>query len=100
MPDNAELLRSVLTGATCGFACWEAREDVCRCSCGGKNHGVLRHAGAVQPQRTAKIDGYLYKLEAVGARREVGGLADGVNREFGYKSIEKPIRCEGLDGGG
>lgn len=98
MPDNTGLLLSVLTGATCGFACWEAREDVCRCSCGGKNHGVLRHAGAVQPQRTAKIDGIPYRLEAVGARAEVGAVADGVNRAFGYRSIERPIRYEGLDG--
>lgn len=62
---DANLL-ATLTGTTCGFACWEAREDVCRCSCGGKNHGILAHGGE-QPQHQAKIAGHVYKLAAVGS---------------------------------
>ena len=55
-----------LSEATCGEACWEAREDVCRCSCGGKNHGCMRTADGTRPVRTAKIDGHRYELKAVG----------------------------------
>ena len=60
-------LMAVLTGSTCGFPCWQACEDVCHCSCGGANHGILR-VGGKQPQRTAKIDGNFYELVAIVAR--------------------------------
>lgn len=54
---------------TCGESCWQAREDVCRCSCGGKNHGInLRGEDAV---RTAKIGGCRYELVAVGTHSEL-----------------------------
>lgn len=49
--------------ATCGEACWSAREDICRCACGGKNHGILRNGE--RPERTRKLNGYLYQLVAV-----------------------------------
>jgi len=55
-----------LTTQTCGEACWSAREEHCRCSCGGKNHGCLKVDGGTQPVRMAKIDGHRYKLHAVG----------------------------------
>ena len=76
-----------LTDATCGEACWEAREDICRCCCGGKNHGVLRTANGKRPERTAKIDGYRYILKAVG--RELGKEARVINRAVGYKGVIK-----------
>lgn len=59
-----QLAFAILTGSTCGDACWHAREEVCRCSCGGKNHGILNHGGE-RPKRTARIDGNLYELVAV-----------------------------------
>lgn len=59
-------LAAMLTEHTCGEACWEAREDVCRCKCGGKNHGCMRSPDGKRPDRTAKIDGYHYILRAVG----------------------------------
>lgn len=62
--NEGRYLMAVLTGSTCGFPCWQADEDVCRCSCGGANHGILR-AGGCQPQRTAKIDGQFYELVGV-----------------------------------
>lgn len=80
-------LMAFLSEATCGEACWEAREDVCRCSCGGKNHGCLRSTDGVRPVRNAKIDGFRYELKAVGT-----GLyneAEAINRANGYRSIEK-----------
>lgn len=59
-------LVAFLTEATCGEACWTAQEDICRCSCGGKNHGCLKRVDGVQPTRTSKIDGDRYELKAVG----------------------------------
>lgn len=63
------MLEIILTEATCGSACWEAREDVCRCSCGGKNHGCLKTADGVRPERMAKIGGFRYVLKAIGGNR-------------------------------
>lgn len=53
------------TGHTCGIACWAAREETCRCSCGGVNHGCLKTAGGEQPARSRKIQGQFYELAAV-----------------------------------
>lgn len=55
---------SFLTGHTCGDHCWHARELVCRCSCGGANHGILLKGGE-RPQRTRKIDGHFYELVSI-----------------------------------
>ena len=54
-----------ITGHTCGEACWHAREEVCRCSCGGKNHGILYTNDGKQPKRTRRIDGKFYELVAI-----------------------------------
>jgi len=62
---RANPLVAILTGHTCGDACWHAREEICRCSCGGKNHGILRTANGVRPVRTRKIDGNFYELVAI-----------------------------------
>ena len=61
-------IQFVLTEATCGTACWEAREDVCRCSCGGRNHGIARQ-GARGP-RTCKAGSARYELVAVVAESD------------------------------
>ena len=60
------MVEAILTSATCGDGCWYAREKVCRCSCGGKNHGCLLEAGAARPARTSRIQGTLYELSAIG----------------------------------
>lgn len=52
----------MLTDATCGYACWYAREEDCRCSCAGRNHGALLIDGAETPRRNCKIDGRRYVL--------------------------------------
>jgi hypothetical protein len=57
----------ILTGSTCGDACWHAREEICRCSCGGANHGILNRGGD-RPQRTCRIDGNLYELAGILSR--------------------------------
>lgn len=55
---------ATLTEATCSVACWQAREDVCRCSCGGSNHGIHLRGG--EATRTCRVNGVLYELVAVG----------------------------------
>lgn len=89
---------SILTGSTCSFACWEAQEDICRCSCGGKNHGCLRSPDGVQPQRMAKIDGIRYKLEGVSLNGELVDQACEINRLAGYKQIEPAHKCTDHEG--
>jgi hypothetical protein len=53
------------SGHTCGDHCWHAKELVCRCSCGGANHGILLTKDGIQPQRTRKIDGKFYELVSI-----------------------------------
>jgi len=89
---------AVLTSQTCGEACWHAREEVCRCSCGGANHGCLTHGGE-RPERTCKIDGILYRLKAVGKRRDISADACEMNRQAGYRSVDKPMAVIGSTGG-
>ncbi len=52
---------------TCGFACWMAQEDVCRCMCGGANHGIMRHGGD-QPGRFCQRKGIAYTLAGIEGR--------------------------------
>ena len=54
---------AILTEATCADACWQAREDVCRCSCGGRNHGIARHGG--RADRTRRVGPMRYRLMAI-----------------------------------
>ena len=95
--------------ATCAEACWEAREDVCRCSCRGKNHGCLRTSDGMRPARTARIDGTRYRLEAAGyegihdsarAMNEAGGItfhyAD-PSRDRMYADIPAKVRTATQD---
>ena len=77
-------LLSFLSQSTCGESCWHATEDVCRCSCGGRNHGCLRGADGDKPIRTAKLDGYVYELRAVG-HRDVYAEAQAINKAAGYR---------------
>jgi len=75
------------TGTTCGAACWYAREDVCRCSCGGANHGVLL-TGGEQPRRNCLIQGNRYILGMVGSYLD----CERAMRAFGYSDAAKPFR--------
>lgn len=80
---------AVLTSQTCGEACWHAVEDVCRCSCGGKNHGCLRVAGGTRPERTSRIDGHVYKLVGVGRLADLYKEARAINDGQGWKHVDK-----------
>lgn len=62
---------------TCGENCWEAKEVECCCSCGGKNHGILKNGGG-QPARTKKAGGKVYTLVSVGSRIELFDKANGI----------------------
>lgn len=86
---SVRCIRAVLTSQTCGEPCWHAREEVCRCSCGGRNHGCLLTKDGVKPPRMAKIDGHRYILVAVGegareAARELNSRQ--------WRSVEKPFQ--------
>lgn len=81
-------LISILTDQTCGEACWHAREEICRCSCGGKNHGCLKAGEGEQPIRTCKIAGERYELHAIGWHRELYKDAEAMN-EKGFRSIDR-----------
>lgn len=77
---------SIFSDITCGEACWYAKEDVCKCSCGGKNHGCLRTSDGHRPTRTAKIDGERYELVAVGEK--LYNEAEQLIAGLGWQSIE------------
>ena len=79
----------IMTSQTCGDACWHAKEEVCRCSCGGKNHGCLVNGGT-KPERTSRIDGHVYRLKAIGLYSDIAKDAREINRLAGWRSVEKP----------
>ena len=70
------ILQAIRTEQTCGDACWKAREDICRCSCAGRNHGCLRGKDGEQPARTRRVKEYFYQLAAVSAYDGKSCLAD------------------------
>lgn len=72
-----------VTGHTCGDACWHARDLICHCSCGGKNHGIFARGGN-QPDRTARINGSMYKLVEVGPYREIEKSRMDKTKESGH----------------
>jgi len=80
-------MESILTDATCGEACWAAKEDVCKCSCGGHNHGILLTPEGMQPNRTCKIDGFRYELIEIGKYSEVYTKGERINKEEGTNKI-------------
>ena len=84
MANGVSAIEAFLTESTCSEACWHAREGVCRCSCGGKNHDCLRSADGVRPTRIAKIDGFRYELKAVG--QDLYNEAAAINKAAGPKS--------------
>lgn len=56
---------AVKTNATCNMACWFAKEDQCRCSCAGENHGLLLNEGNEQPIRKKRSNNRIYELSGV-----------------------------------
>jgi hypothetical protein len=92
------MVEAILTSATCGDGCWYAREQVCRCSCGGRNHGCLLEDGAERPVRTSKIHGTLYALAAVGRYGDLARQAETLLKaagprettSYGYKYYWRP----------
>ena len=55
---------------TCAEQCWYARQDTCRCSCNGANHGCLLVNGAPLPGRTRRVQETRYRLAAVMSHEE------------------------------
>lgn len=71
------------TDNTCSDACWKAAQPDCSCSCGGKNHGIMRtpEGAATPPPRTCRIDGVRYELRAIGNFHELTQKRYEINRE-------------------
>jgi len=56
-------MTSTLHG-TCNLACWQAREPVCHCMCGGVNHGLMAQGGD-QPGRYCQRKGRQFELHEI-----------------------------------
>lgn len=78
---------AIITDATCGEACWTAKEELCKCSCGGNNHGCLNTPESITPKRTCKIDGFRYELIAIGKYSEIYNYGERMNKEEGTKKL-------------
>ncbi len=78
----------ILTEQTCGEACWHAHEAVCRCSCGGRNHGILNTPDGQRPDRMCRMNGHVYKLAGVGGHDDLHAKACEINRQAGYSYME------------
>lgn len=63
----------------CGPACWEAKDDLCKCSCGGKNHGMHRHKrpGFEKLKRQMVYQGFIFELADVSEPEETGKDREG-----------------------
>lgn len=72
MTELHDLKMAFMTGSTCGYACWLAQQDTCRCSCYGKNHGIMLKDGAEQPRRMSQINGAVFYLATIGNERSRG----------------------------
>lgn len=90
------IILSVLTNVSCGEACWHAKEETCRCSCGGKNHGILLQGGKEQPIRQSKISGKRYELKAVGLFSEIYNQCKELLSTFPPYRID-PIMQDGVE---
>lgn len=88
---------AILTTTTCSYNCWYAKQEICHCSCGGTNHGILLEEGQEQPERQSRIDGFMYRLVEVGANRDIENSARMWRKSPGYKSITYGVQ-RGLDG--
>lgn len=76
-------LQLLQPGHTCGDHCWHARELDCKCSCGGKNHGILLRGGE-KPTRTRKIGGQFYEMMEIGNARQIEQRRMDLIRECGH----------------
>lgn len=85
------MLIATLTGTTCSFPCWYAHEKVCRCSCGGKNHGALLDPKNPTPERIVTIAGHKYRLEAVGQWSEINTLYRRFLMRLGWAKIDPTV---------
>lgn len=70
----------------CGPQCWEAKDDVCRCSCGGKNHGMHRHKrpGFEGLRRQMVYQGFIFELQEVSTPEETG-------KDVNAMTIARPV---------
>lgn len=85
---------AVTTMTTCAANCWYAREETCRCSCGGVAHGCLRNGQDwedVQPIRTMMVKGTRYHLHSV--HTGYGAAWRYVREAFGMAAVSGSKQC-------
>ena len=89
---NALDMAITLTQTTCGLNCWYAREEICRCSCDGSNHGCMKVEGAAQPIRETRRQGKVYRLavvnDYVGTHRAATFMAKSLPSTFRFGNYE------------
>lgn len=68
------MITGLFSMTACGPACWEARDDVCKCSCGGRNHGVHRHRvpGTAGLKRQKIYSGFIFEFDRVSPPEDRG----------------------------
>ena len=97
---------AVITEATCNVSCWEAVQDICMCSCGGINHGIMKHGGT-QPTRMRNVKGtwYVFVKAMIGqnntfneALRLAEGASVGRAAEPRYQWIVQSATDHQIDG--
>ena len=67
---NTTLMTAIRAPQTCAEQCWHAKQDLCRCSCAGQNHGCLLVDGQPVPGRTRRVQETRYRLAAVMSHEE------------------------------
>ncbi len=83
-------MTTTLTATTCAANCWLAKEDACRCMCGGANHGVLLVDCAEPPARTRRIQRSVFELVSIypgwmAANRARNSVKYAYNEEHGLQ---------------
>ncbi len=70
----------IMAEASCSHRCWYAQGNVCRCSCEGANHGLLKDSGAAPP-RAVMTGGKNYQFTIFPAAEEQTSRRQGKPRE-------------------
>ena len=83
----------IMAEASCSHRCWYAQGNVCRCSCEGANHGLLKDSGAAPP-RAVMTGGknYQFTIFPAAPAAEQHGRTPGIKaqRERGPGRDQRP----------
>lgn len=84
---------AILTSTTCGMTCWTAKEPICRCSCGGANHGaMLNDDGSPPPKRTCQMKRTVYELVGIDpSYAKLYPVCKRYNSAVGWQSLSEGV---------